>query len=99
MIEKIREGIDASQYVCAVLSNSSINSKWVRNELDIAMNQQIENGMVKVIPLVLEENLRLPSFLVGKRYVDFSKPEYFENGISQIRRRADAPLSDMISRF
>lgn len=87
LIKKIREGIDSSQYVCALISGTSIISPWVQNELDIAMTQQIENRKVKVIPLVLEENLTLPSFLVGKLYVDFSKPEYFEQGISQIERR------------
>ncbi len=87
LIEKIREGIDKSQYLCALISSTSIESRWVRNELDIAMNQQIENGTVKVIPLVLEERLSLPLFLVGKLYVDFSRPEYFENGLSQILRK------------
>lgn len=98
LIEKIREGIDTSQYVCALISSTSINSRWVKNELDIAMNQQIQSGRVKVIPLVLEENLRLPSFLVGKLYVDFSKIEYFENGLSQIIRRVDARSTDPVRR-
>ena len=64
LIEKIREGIDKSQYLCALISSTSIESRWVRNELDIAMNQQIENGTVKVIPLVLEERLSFPCFLL-----------------------------------
>lgn len=92
LIEKIRAGIDNSQYVCALISSNSINSSWVQNELDIAMNQQIENKKVKVLPLVLEENLTLPSFLVGKLYVDFSNSEFFENGISQIMRRLNAHI-------
>jgi hypothetical protein len=44
-------------------------------ELDIAMNQQIENSEVKVLPLVLENGLPMPSFLVGKLHIDFSKED------------------------
>ena len=89
LIEKIRDGLDKSQFVCAILSKNSINSRWVKQELDIAMNQQIESGFVKVIPLVLEKKLNLPNFLVGKLYVDFSEPKKFNQGVEQILRRVN----------
>lgn len=89
LIGRIREGIDSSKFVCAVLSQQSLQSQWVKNELDIAMNQQIESGSVKVFPLVLEKDIELPSFLIGKLYVDFSTEESFKNGIDQIIRAID----------
>jgi hypothetical protein len=41
LIVKIREGIDEVDYVAAILSTSSINSEWVKKELDIATNREI----------------------------------------------------------
>lgn len=87
LIEKIRGGIEHSQFICAIISNNSINSKWVKKELDVAMNIEIEEKEVKVLPLIIEENVKLPSFLLGKMYIDFSRPQYFQGGISQILRR------------
>jgi len=68
LIQKIREGIDKVEYVGAVLSYNSINSEWVIKELDIAMNQEIEGKKVKVLPLLLDD-VELPGFLKGKKYV------------------------------
>lgn len=90
LIEKIREGIDSSQYVCAVLSKNSILSSWVKNELDVAMNQQIENKEVKVLPLVIENDIELPLFLKGKLYIDFSRTKDFNDGVNQIMRRVNS---------
>src|SRR5262245_15458569 len=70
LIEKIREGIDKMEYVGVVLSQDSVKSRWVQEEIDIAMNQQIEGKRVKVLPLVIE-NCELPGFLKGKLYADF----------------------------
>ena len=37
LINKIREGIDKVEYIGVILSNNSINSEWVKHEIDIAM--------------------------------------------------------------
>ncbi|HKG61691.1 MAG TPA: toll/interleukin-1 receptor domain-containing protein [Pyrinomonadaceae bacterium] len=86
IIKRIREGIATSHFICAVISSNSINSKWVQEELDMAMNQQIESGEVKVLPLVLESGLPMPSFLVGKLHIDFSK-EDFDKCVEDLMRR------------
>jgi hypothetical protein len=70
LIEKLRATIDRTEYVVAVLSNHSIDSPWVRKELDIAMNQEIEGSKVKVLPLLIS-HVDLPGFLKGKVYADF----------------------------
>ncbi|HEC91887.1 MAG TPA: toll/interleukin-1 receptor domain-containing protein, partial [Candidatus Atribacteria bacterium] len=54
LIEKIREGIDKVSYVGVVISHNSIKSEWVRKEVDIAINQEIEGKRVKVIPILLD---------------------------------------------
>ena len=55
LIEKIREGLDRVEYVGVVLSQNSINSEWVKKEIDIAMNQEIEGKRIKVLPIMFEK--------------------------------------------
>ncbi len=71
LIERIRQGLDEVDYVAAVLSPNSINSPWVKRELDVAMNQEILGQKVKVLP-ILHQQCDLPGFLLGKFYADFT---------------------------
>jgi hypothetical protein len=86
LIEKIREGIDAMDYLGVVLSPDSVNSSWVRREVDIAMNQEIEGKRVRVLPL-LYKNCDLPGFLKGKLYADFTRLENYETALKSVLRR------------
>lgn len=73
LISKLREALDNVDYVLAVISESSISSNWVKHELDIAMNQEIDGRCIKVLPAV-RDNVDLPGFLKGKVWADFRKP-------------------------
>lgn len=86
LIEKIREGIDKVAYVGVVLSTNSINSEWVKREIDIAMNEEIEGKKVKVLPIMLEK-VDPPSFLKGKLYADFTSEDSYKNGLELIIAR------------
>lgn len=86
LIEKIRDGLDRVEYVGVVLSNNSINSQWVRKEIDIAMNQEIEDRKIKVLPLMLEK-VDPPYFLKGKLYADFTSDEKYASGLEMIISR------------
>lgn len=72
LIEKLRSAIDEVDYVIAVLSSNSVESEWVKRELDIAMNQEIESRRLKVMP-VLRDDVDFPWFLKGKLYADFRR--------------------------
>lgn len=71
LIEKIRDGIDAMEYVAVILSPDSIASPWVQREVDVAMNQEIQGRRVKVLPVMYRE-CTLPGFLLGKKFADFT---------------------------
>lgn len=86
LIEKIREGIDKVEFVGVVLSSNSINSEWVKREVDIAMNQEIEGKKVKVLPIMLEI-VDPPLFLKGKMYADFTTEQNYSNGLKLILER------------
>ncbi len=70
LILKIRDGIDTVDYFAVVLSPNSVKAPWVVNELDVAMNHQINGKSIKVLPIMLKE-CEPPGFLVGKLYGDF----------------------------
>ena len=95
LIEKIRDGLDRIEYVGVVLSNNSINSQWVKKkEIDIAMNQEIEDKKIKVLPLMLEK-VDPPYFLNGKLYADFTSEEKYASGLQMvISRLSENPNTD-----
>ena len=79
LILKIRDGIDTVDYFAVVLSPNSVKAPWVVNELDVAMNHQINGKSIKVLPIMLKE-CEPPGFLVGKLYGDFKdESKYIES--------------------
>ena len=86
LIAKIEEGIKETRYIGVVLSAKSIDAPWVKKELDIALNREISSGEVVVLPL-LYEKCKIPIFLEGKLYADFTKSEDYENVLAKLLRR------------
>ena len=76
LFDKIGSGIKNSKYLGVILSKASTNSNWVKKELDIALNREIKENRVVVLPILLE-NCELPPFLESKLYADFSVSEYY----------------------
>ncbi len=83
LIQKIREGIDSVDYFAVILSPNSVEAPWVVNELDVAMNHQINGKSIKVLPVLLEK-CELPGFLVGKLYGDFQNEDDYENSFKKL---------------
>lgn len=86
LLSKIKEGIDNVDYLGVILSPNSIDSPWVQKEVEIAMTQEIEGKLVKVLPL-LYKKCDLPSFLKGKMYADFTKEEDYIKNLKKILER------------
>ncbi|HEY1710542.1 MAG TPA: toll/interleukin-1 receptor domain-containing protein [Rhizomicrobium sp.] len=85
LINKIREGLDRVDYVCAILSKNSIDSAWVQKELEIASDREIEEKRVVVLPLILD-NVKLPGFLKGKFYGDFTDEAKYDESFKKLLR-------------
>ena len=86
LIEEISKAIDSMEYLGVILSSNSVNSRWVKEEVERAMNQQINGKQIKVLPILLED-CELPWFLEGKLYADFRSPTQYNNALKQILRR------------
>lgn len=72
IIHKINEGISSSDFLLIVLSRNSVNSKWVREELNAATIENINSRGIIILPVLLEE-CQIPPLLSDKRYANFSK--------------------------
>jgi len=83
LIEKIRSGIDEMEFLAVVLSPASVASEWVRREVDVAINQEIYQRRVKVLPL-LYKRCDLPGFLLGKKYADFSEGTNYQKAFREL---------------
>lgn len=94
LIEKIREGIDKMEYLAVILSPDSVKSEWVKKEVDVAMNQEIEGRKVKVLPLIIK-NCRIPGFLKGKLYADFRDDEKYQAGVEKVLERLGIAVSNI----
>lgn len=86
LIERIRDGIDAMDYLAVVLTPASVQSEWVKREVDVAMNHEVEGKRVVVLPIVLEQCM-LPGFLKGKLYADFTSPSRYAKGMQLLLDR------------
>ena len=80
-IKKISRGISEASYLLVLLSMDSVQSNWVKKELEIALTRQIKDKHIKVIPCLLED-CDIPVFLEPIAYADFRSS--FEDGIAEL---------------
>ncbi len=71
IVEKVNDGIGSSDFLIVVLSQASVNSRWVREELNSATIKNIEEEKHAFILPVLIEECELPSLLKHRRYANF----------------------------
>jgi tetratricopeptide (TPR) repeat protein len=86
LIEKIRAGIEEMDFLGVILSPHSVNSEWVKREVEIAMNEEIDGKRIKVLPLLYRQS-ELPGFLKGKKYADFTNDENYAESLQQVLQR------------
>jgi len=81
LIQKIFvEGLSNCDIFLILLSSASVRSKWVREELDLAMIKKIE-GETRIIPLI-KENCEIPPPLRALLWIDLSTD--FDAGIRKV---------------
>lgn len=84
--ERINQGIEQADYFLVVLSENSLDSSWVRFELNSAMISEIEQRKVRVIPAIIGkiDFSQLPLDLRAKYCLDFRSNEDFSRSIDAI---------------
>jgi hypothetical protein len=91
LIKKIfEEGLAGADVFVVILTESSIKSNWVRQELDVALIKRIE-GITRVIPLKIG-NINIPDPLQTVQWIDMAgdfdeKLRQLQMAIFQIRAK------------
>jgi hypothetical protein len=68
--EKIAQGLAESDFFLIVVSHNSVESPWVKKELNSALVHEIERRKVAVLPIKLDD-AKLPDSISEKHYADF----------------------------
>jgi TIR domain len=86
--ENVAQGVAESDFFLVVISSASINSPWVKKELNQALVHEIEKRRVRVMPVLLNKVER-PETLREKKYADFTESyaKGFEELLESIRAR------------
>ena len=85
LVQKLlEEGIKNAQAVIIVLSKNSIESKWVRVELDAAFVKRVESS-TKIIPVVLDE-VEVPETLRSTIHAKITDLENYDVAYQQVLR-------------
>ena len=70
--KRLSHGIEECDFVIVVLTKEAVKSRWVENEWQAKYWDEVSEGKVKVLPLLLEE-CKIPTFLKIKKYADFTQ--------------------------
>lgn len=81
LMKKIGGGIRENDFLIVILSPESVRSEWVAKELAEAMQKEIKEKRVVVLP-ALKEVCDLPPFLSDKRYADFTND--YHKGLGEL---------------
>lgn len=98
LIEKISEGVSSVDFLAVVLSPDAVASRWVQKEVEIAMNREISGRSLTVLPL-LYKNCKLPLFLEGKVYADFTEPTNYNYTLRLLLQRLGLDVAPYVLVF
>lgn len=85
--EKISNGLQEADFIIVILSDNSVSSKWVEREWQTQYWNEIENGRINVLPILLKE-CKIPELLRTKKYADFRSD--FNTGLRDLLAALEA---------
>lgn len=81
IVDKVDKGLNKSNFVLALLSKASIESGWVKQEIQSALHFHHTDKSIFVIP-VLAEECEMPHYLAPLKYANLTKD--YNKGIREI---------------
>ena len=86
--DRINDAIPRCNYFVVVFSPNSINSSWVKLELDSASIRELESKEVVVIPALFGHiaDTEIPQDLKGKKYLDFRDRKKYAGNLEDIAK-------------
>lgn len=89
--EKVAQGLADSDYFLIAVSNHSIESEWVRKELNGALVNEVERRKVHILPLKLDSS-KIPAAIADKKYADFSNS--YKSGFAELLSALKAKIDE-----
>lgn len=83
IVERINSGIKESDYLALILSKSSVESPWVRNEWTAMFIRSVNEKRGKILPILIED-CEIPPLLLPFKYVDFRDPKNYNYSLKEI---------------
>jgi len=77
----VSSGLTSCDFFLLVLSSSSVDSRWVGQELNAALMLEIDKRSLKIVPLVISD-CTIPVLLRQRRYIDFRQD--YSSGLLQL---------------
>jgi len=81
IVEKINNGLTASDFLIAVLSPRSVSKPWVVREMSSSLMRQLGNKSIRILPLLIEA-CDIPPLLADLKYADFRSS--YESGLAEL---------------
>jgi hypothetical protein len=85
LFDRLESGLRDSEYVGVVLSPAAVASRWVRVELNAALQMEVRYGKIKVIPILLHP-CDVPTFLLDKIHIDFTEGQRYHDSAAELIR-------------
>jgi len=70
IVEKINEALISHDHLIIILSSNSLQSDWVKRELNSSLMRHLQRKEISIKP-VLIENCEIPPLLADMKYADF----------------------------
>jgi hypothetical protein len=86
LLEKVKVGIKEMTYLGVILSPAAVTSSWVNRELSIAIDEEISDNQIKILP-ILYKDCEIPIFVKGKVYADFRNEENYQGALELVLAR------------
>lgn len=83
LIEKLEHGINSTTCLIPILSATSVASAWCREELRMALNQQITKRVKRVLPALIQD-CEIPGFLIDKVYADLRGWQTYDSAVDRL---------------
>lgn len=72
IVQRIYNEIERADYLAYFISNNSINSEWVNEELSVAKMQEKKQKGIFILPILIDKLTKIPTSISSKRFADFS---------------------------
>ncbi len=93
LLDKIAQGIESNDFLAIILSPDSVESEWVKREVNAALMKELEQRKAVVLPLLIAD-CTVPTLLKEKKYADFRKSyeDGFEEFLFAVSPEGDASI-------